>query len=270
MSTFLFSGPVFGPVHSRRLGNSLGINLLPVDGKVCSFDCVYCECGFNADTRPKSRLPTRAETAEKLEARLRRYAEEGVRIDALTFAGNGEPTAHPEFPEIIEDAIAIRDRWMPGAAVCVLTNAVNILKPRVAAALTRIEKPMLKLDSVDPDYVRLVNRPQCRVDIPKLVEAMVKLKGKCIIQTMFIKGSVDGRPIDNTADSFVLPWIEALKKIQPAEVSIYSLDRDVPCPTVLSASAEDLRRIGRLVEAAGIRAVVSAERSEVEREKEKD
>ena len=152
MPTILFASPVFGPVHSRRLGLSLGVNLLPADGKLCTFDCLYCECGLNEEHRPKTDMPSRALVAQKLEERIRSLALEGRPVDAITFAGNGEPTMHPDFAAIVEDTVAIRDRLAPSAKLCVLTNSTNLLKPGVAEALRRFDLPMFKLDALDADW----------------------------------------------------------------------------------------------------------------------
>ena len=157
MSTMLFPSPIFGPVHSRRLGVSLGINLLPADGKICSFDCIYCECGLNGSHRPHLRCPSRALVVSSLEEKLVEMAADGVKPDNLTFAGNGEPTSHPEFPAIVDDVIALRNRFAPSAKISVLTNASHILKPAIFEALLKVDNPLLKLDTVDPDYIRRVD-----------------------------------------------------------------------------------------------------------------
>lgn len=270
MSTFLFASPVFGPVHSRRLGLSLGVNLLPADGKLCTFDCLYCECGFNAEKRPTLKMPSRELVAERLASRIRSLEAEGRPIDAITFAGNGEPTMHPEFPEIAADAVRIRDELAPRAKLCVLTNATNLLKPQVAEALKQFDLPMLKLDALNLDWIRTVNRPQCPYDLEKLVLAMKAFGEKCVIQTMFLSGEYEGRSVDNTTDDFVKPWLEALKVIRPKLVSIYSLDRDAPCSTIKKADVKRLAEIARLVEAAGIPVQASLADSTVKRVNERD
>ncbi len=269
MPTFLFASPVFGPVHSRRLGLSLGVNLLPADGKLCTFDCLYCECGRNADARPKTDMPARTLVADRLEARIRALAQAGTPIDAITFAGNGEPTMHPEFAEIVEDTIAVRDRLAPAAKLCVLTNSTNLLKPKAAEALARFDLPMFKIDALDEDWVRRVNRPQCPYNQAALVEALKAWQGRCIIQTMFLCGTAEGVSVDNTTDDFVEPWLEVLRDIRPKYVSIYSLDRDAPCSTLKKAAPERLIEIGERVKAAGIPVQVSVKASEVRREKER-
>lgn len=257
MSTFLFPSPVFGPVHSRRLGLSLGINLLPADGKLCSFDCIYCECGLNEAHRPKTPMTSRELVAEKLEERLKALAAQGKHIDAITFAGNGEPTLHPDFPGIIDDATRLRDVFAPSAKICVLTNAVSILKPEFAAALMRSDLPMLKLDSVDPEWIRKVNRPQTPYNVEKMTEAMRAQGKKVVIQTMFVKGTYDGIDVDNSDDAHVLPWIDALKRIAPGRVEIYTIDRDAPCRTLEPVPYERLCEIGETAQAAGLTVHVS-------------
>ena len=159
MSTVIYPSPIFGPIHSRRLGVSLGINLLPPDGKVCTFDCIYCECGFNADHRPKSKLPTHAEVIAALEKRLQDMKANGPSPDVLTFAGNGEPTSHPEFAAIMRDVIRLRNEYFPEAKVSVLSNSTFIHRPGVRDALMSVDNNILKLDTIDPIYINKVDRP---------------------------------------------------------------------------------------------------------------
>lgn len=255
--TVIYPSPIFGPVHSRRLGVSLGINLLPADGKVCTFDCIYCECGFNADYRPKQPLPTREEVRSALEARLRDMQQNGPTPDVLTFAGNGEPTAHPCFPEIIEDTLALRDKYFPNAKVSVLSNSTFIHRPAVFEALNKIDNNILKLDTVDEEYVRVLDRPAGHYSIRKIIEGMKAFKGNCIIQTMFLKGSYKGQDMNNTSDKFVLPWLETVKEIAPRQVMIYTIDRETPGHDLCKATHKELDRIAALVEEAGIAVSVS-------------
>src|SRR3712207_3914520 len=166
----IFPSPVFGPVHSRRLGTSLGINLLPEDGKVCSFDCIYCECGWNAEHRPHRPLPTREEVREALEAKLKEMQTDGTAPDVLTFAGNGEPKLHPHFPEIIEDTIALRNRYFPEAKVSVLSNATFIDRPAVFEALNKVDNNILKLDTVDEEYIRLLDVPNGKYSVRAVID----------------------------------------------------------------------------------------------------
>lgn len=255
--TVIYPSPIFGPVHSRRLGVSLGINLLPADGKVCSFDCIYCECGFNADHRPKKKLPTREEVRTALEARLQDMQQHGPKPDVLTFAGNGEPTAHPHFPEIIEDTLALRDTYFPDAKVSVLSNSTFLNRPAVFDALNKVDNNILKLDTVDEDYIRTVDRPAGHYSLPELIDLMKSFKGNCIIQTMFMKGTYQGKDVDNTADKYVLPWLEAVKEIAPRQVMIYTIDRETPDHDLVKATREELDRIAALIKEAGLAVSVS-------------
>lgn len=257
MSTVIYPSPIFGPVHSRRLGVSLGINLLPADGKVCSFDCIYCECGFNKDHRPSKPLPTREEVKNALEARLKDMQENGPKPDVLTFAGNGEPTAHPHFPEIIEDTIALRDKYFPNAKVSVLSNSTFINRPKVFEALNKIDNNILKLDTVSEEYIRLVDRPTGRYDLNEVIENLKAFKGNLIIQTMFMKGLYQGKEVDNTSDEYVLPWLEVVKQINPRQVMIYTIDRETPDHDLRKATHEELDRILELLGKEGIQATAS-------------
>ena len=255
--TVIYPSPIFGPVHSRRLGVSLGINLMPGDGKICTFDCVYCECGFNKDFRPRQSRPTREEVRQALEARLQDMQQNGPAPDVLTFAGNGEPTAHPHFPEIIDDTLALRDHYFPQAKVSVLSNSTFIHKPAVFDALNRIDNNILKLDTVDEEYIRALDRPTGRYSVTEIMEGMKAFKGRCIIQTMFLKGSYQGRDLDNTSDKYVLPWLEKVREIAPRQVMIYTIDRETPDHDLAKATHEELDRIAALVREAGIAVSVS-------------
>jgi wyosine [tRNA(Phe)-imidazoG37] synthetase (radical SAM superfamily) len=248
MSTIIYPSPIFGPVHSRRLGISLGINLLPADGKVCSFDCIYCECGFNEDHRPLLPMPTRQEVAEKLEEKLQQMVAEGQLPDVLTFAGNGEPTCHPHFPEIIDDTIALRDRYCPKAKVSVLSNSTLIHNQRVHDALMRVDNNILKLDTVDPNYIKKVDHPCGTYDLSRIIDRMKAFNGHIIIQSIFLHGP----EVSNTSDEYVAPWLETIKAIKPQEVMVYTIDRETPDQTLSKATHEELDSIRDRVIAAGI------------------
>ena len=253
MSTIIYPSPIFGPVQSRRLGISLGINLLPADGKVCSFDCIYCECGFNEDHRPQLPLPTREEVATALERKLQQMQEDGQMPDVLTFAGNGEPTCHPHFAEIIDDTIRLRDQYCPQAKVSVLSNSTMIHRQAVHDALMRVDNNILKLDTVDIDFIRQVDHPNGTYDVNAIVERMKAFDGHIIIQTMFLKGP----GIDNTTDHYVAPWLEAVKAIKPQQVMIYTIDRETPDQSLRKATHEELDAIRDRVIAAGISCTAS-------------
>lgn len=257
MSTVIYPSPIFGPVHSRRLGVSLGINLLPENGKVCSFDCIYCECGFNKDRRPTKTLPSRHEVFEALESRLKDMKANGPKPDVLTFAGNGEPTMHPEFPEIIDDVRMLRGRYFPEAKISVLSNATQILKPRVFEALKKVDNNILKLDTVNPDYIQEVDRPNGHYNVEAIIDKLKAFEGKVIIQTMFMKGTMNGRDVSNLSDGFVQPWLKAVKDIAPEKVMIYTIDRETPDHDLKKASHEELDHIVDLLKKEGIEATAS-------------
>ena len=249
MSTIIYPSPIFGPVHSRRLGISLGINLMPADGKICTFDCIYCECGFNKDHRPTLPRPTREQVAQALEAQLIRMVEQKQLPDVLTFAGNGEPTAHPAFAEIINDIIKLRDKYCPSAKVSVLSNATLIHRKQVFDALLQVDNNIQKLDTIDPDYINKVDRPVSgNYDVEEVIQYLKAFNGHVIIQTMFMKGE----GVDNTSDSYVLPWIEVVKEICPQQVMIYTIDRETPDKHLQKASHEELDGIRDRVIASGI------------------
>lgn len=252
MSTVIYPSPIFGPIHSRRLGVSLGINLLPADGKVCSFDCIYCECGFNADHRPSQKMPTRELVVAALEERLKDMASNGPSPDVLTFAGNGEPTCHPQFAEIIDDTIRLRDKYFPNSKISVLSNSTFIHRPAVHDALMRVDNNILKLDTIDPDYISAIDRPVGSYDVNSVIERIKAFNGHVIIQTMFMKGEYMGKSIDNTGEQYVAPWLEAVKAIAPQSVMIYTIDRETPACGLLKATPEELDTIRDRVNAAGI------------------
>lgn len=247
--TIIYPSPIFGPVHSRRLGISLGINLQPGDGKVCSFDCIYCECGLNADNRPKSKRPSREAVAKALEEKLQQMVESNEIPDVLTFAGNGEPTGHPEFLNIIRDTISLRDKYCPNAKVSVLSNATFCGRPDVHEALMMVDNNILKLDTVNEDYIRLIDRPtSASYDVNEVINWMKAFNGHCIIQTMFMRN--EGVP--NTTDDYVMPWLDAVREIAPQQVMIYTIDRETPVKSLEKATPEELDAIRDRVIAMGI------------------
>lgn len=251
--TVIYPSPIFGPVHSRRLGISLGINLMPADGKVCTFDCIYCECGFNKDRRPKLKRPTRMEVKTALEAKLKEMSAAEELPDVLTFAGNGEPTCHPEFARIIDDTICLRDEYCPSAKVSVLSNSTMAHRKDVHEALMRVDNNILKLDTVDPIYIKKVDRPTSSAyDVKNIIESMRSFNGHVIIQTMFMRGTMEGEDVDNTGEEYIAPWLEAVRYIAPMEVMIYTIDRETPDHDLLKAPKDVLNAIRDRVVSMGI------------------
>ena len=227
---------------------------MPADGKVCSFDCIYCECGFNHDHRPTLPRPTREEVASALELQLQKMVAESHQPDVLTFAGNGEPTCHPHFAEIIDDTIRLRDQYCPQAKVSVLSNSTMIHRPAVHDALMRVDNNILKLDTVNPLYINKVDRPTGAYDVNAIIERMKAFNGHIIIQTMFMRGSDRSSSfnVDNTTEEYVGPWLEAVKAIHPQQVMVYTIDRETPTQGLEKASREQLDAIRDRVIAAGI------------------
>ena len=254
MSTNIYPSPIFGPVHSRRLGSSLGINLMPADGKICTFDCIYCECGFNNDHKTKTPHPAREVVAKALEAKLKEMLRENVHPDVLTFAGNGEPTSHPHFAEIIDDTIRLRNEYCPQAKISVLSNSTFIHRPKIHEALSKVDNNILKLDTISPGYINKVDRPvQPSYDVNRIIAGIKAFNGQAIIQTMFLKGTTEGgEDVDNTSESFIAPWLEAVKEIAPREVMIYTIDRETPDRFLRKATHEELDAIRDRVVALGI------------------
>lgn len=259
MSTILFDKIIFGPIQSRRLGVSLGVNLLPTDGKLCSFDCIYCECGLNAERRTRSKLPSRLHVKEALEQKLSSMEEEGMCPDVITFAGNGEPTMHPEFEGVIDDTIELRDRFCPKAKIAVLSNSTMLHKPGVFRALNKIEDNILKLDSVLDSRIQQLNVPNSPSFLfEKLLDQLKQFNGNLIIQTMFLRGECNGESVDNTTEEEVAGWLEALKEIRPKQVMIYTIDRETPVKGLQKVSKEDLEAIANRARAIGFEVSVSA------------
>jgi wyosine [tRNA(Phe)-imidazoG37] synthetase (radical SAM superfamily) len=255
--TALFEDIIFGPIRSRRLGLSLGVNLLPTHSKLCNFDCIYCECGWNADHATSRRFNSREQVLSRLEEVLSQMVADSTPPDVITFAGNGEPTMHPDFEAIIDDTIALRDRLCPSAKVSVLSNATMIGRESVRRALKRVDNNILKLDSAFDQTVQLVNNPCGSYSVADVVENLRKFDGEFILQTMFLRGEYNGQSVDNTTDSEVEAWLHIVEELRPKKVMVYSLDRDTPCKTLTKVEREELQQIASRVEALGIECSVA-------------
>lgn len=259
MSTILFNEIVYGPVQSRRMGVSLGVNLLPYDGKLCSFDCIYCECGFNEDFRTNTRLPNRNNVSAAMEDKLLSMLKDGIKPDVITFAGNGEPTANPHFAGIIDDTIELRNKYFPETKISVLSNGVNVGKPKIFEALRKIDSPILKLDSAFDDTVKLIDRPNSPTySVKNQVELYKKFNGNFILQTMFLRGEFLGNKLDNTTDEEVSAWLKLVEEMNPREVMIYTIDRETPAKSLQKASLEELNKIAERVGELGIEVNVAS------------
>ena len=258
MATFLFDKIIFGPVKSRRLGISLGINLLPDNKKICNFNCIYCECGLTFQQKVKnSGMPSREDVRRNLKIRLEEMKDKGEQVDTITFAGNGEPTLHPEFAGIIDDTLVIRDQIFPSARVAVLSNATLIHKSAVFNALIKTDQNILKLDSVIPQTQKIINCPAENYSLSRTIQYLKSFKGNLIIQTLFFKGSWLGKPVDNLNNAEVGAWLDVINDIRPELVMIYTINRDTPVEGLVKASLAELQQIAYKVEALGISVQIS-------------
>lgn len=230
---------MFGPIHSRRLGSSLGINLLPTKGKLCNFDCVYCECGWNKDGRGDRRLPTAAELRSTLEEKLKECRDAGTPIDSITFSGDGEPTLNPDFPEIIDVTISLRDRYFPQAKVSVLSNATRIFREDVFEALRKVDNPILKIDAPTDVLAARINQPQGEYHVEDVVADLMRFEGNFVLQTMFLRSP----SFDSSSPEVLDGWMNIVRKLKPREVMVYTLDREAPAERLEKFSVEEMRTL---------------------------
>lgn len=230
---------VFGPIHSRRLGSSLGINLLPQKGKICNFDCIYCECGWNRDGLQDKTLPSAADVRNALEDKLRSLRAEGVRIDSITFSGDGEPTLNPEFPQIIDDALALRGRYYPEAAVSVLSNATRAHIPEVFKALRKVDNPIMKIDAPTAELAARINNPAPGYDPLKVADALRGFGGDFVLQTMFLKSS----DFDSSSPEVLDGWMQIVRDLRPREIMVYTIARPTPQQGLEKFSEEQMRQL---------------------------
>ena len=245
---------VFGPIKSRRLGWSLGINLLPTKGKICNFDCIYCECGWNADGRDDTKLPSAAEVRSALEAELADILLEGTQVDSITFSGDGEPTLNPDFARIIDDTIALRDIYCPQAKVSVLTNATKLLSDTVFGALRKVDAPILKLDAPTDERARKINGalPSFRVD--DVVKGMKRFEGDFILQTMFLKSD----DFDSLEPQMLAKWMDIVREIRPRLIMAYTIARPTPQSGLSAYSAAQIREALKPLEDEGFKIQINA------------
>ena len=254
----LFSSIAYGPIHSRRLGTSLGMELMPLDHKLCTFNCVYCECGWNTPvTHPQ--LPTRAEVKAALETKLKTLQAEGTTLDVITFSGNGEPTLHPEFLGIIEDTCALRDRYCPSAKVSVLSNSTQLNRPDVVQALRLCDNRILKLDAATDTMMRRIDLPVNKdLTVARLIELLAQFDGDFTLQTCFLRGEHDGQPIDNTTPEELAAWYQAVESLHPKQIMIYVIDRKTPEEHLQKIPREEMERIAAPLIEKGFAVSISA------------
>ena len=238
---------------------SLGINLMSNDGKICSFDCLYCEAGFNAQGPGKDGVPTRETVKKQLKRKLEEMKQQGQNLDVITFSGNGEPTLHPDFKKIVDDVLRLRTEYFPDAKVSVLSNSTMAGKPQVAQALMKVDNNILKLDSAMPHTFRVINRPVSPNCLPEgIIADLKRFDGQCVVQTIMLRGEFDGTHFDNTTDEELDALLSAYLQINPREVMLYSIDRKTPAENLEKVSKEELERIAQRFRDSGIRVQVNA------------
>lgn len=231
-----FEDIVFGPIRSRRLGSSLGVNILPAHGKMCNFDCVYCECGWNKDGVEDKVYPRCADVAAALEKRLSELSEQGVPVDSITFSGNGEPTMNPDFAQIVDETLRLRDRLYPEAKVSVLSNATMIGRESVFEALRKVDNAIMKIDASSDELIAKINKPTGSYSLDKVVEGLRRFEGDFILQTMFLRSE----EFDTVKDGALSRWMDIVRELKPREVMVYTIDRETPDKTLGKFTVEQM------------------------------
>ncbi len=259
MGGFLFDELIFGPVKSRRLGVSLGINLLPTHRKHCSFDCVYCECGWTPNREGlKIKLPGISEFTQALSSRLQELKGTALQPDSITFAGNGEPTMHPHFAAIIDETCRLRDEFAPGAKISVLSNGSMLHKQQVVAALKIIDNNLLKLDGGNEEIIRKINMPLKAFKLQQYVQQLKKFDGNLTIQSLFLRGQINGQYVDNTTEKELADWLGLIALIRPKLVMVYAIERETAADGIRKVERKMLEAIAERVNAIGIEAEIYA------------
>ncbi len=230
---------VFGPIHSRRLGSSLGVNLLPRQGKICNFDCIYCECGWNRDGLGDCEIPSATCVRAALESKLQELVAQGAVVDSITFSGDGEPTLNPEFPQIISETLELRDRYLPSSRVSVLSNATRAHIPEIFEALRRVDSPIMKIDAPTSALAALINHPAPGYDVERVIDSLRKFDGDFILQTMFLRS----KDFDSSSPEVLLPWMDIVRDLRPREIMAYTIARPTPEQGLEKFSAEQIRTL---------------------------
>ena len=262
MEKLSFTTPVFGPIYSRRLGSSLGINLMPASRKVCNFNCIYCECGWTPDPllqaeTENSLMPGREIVTRDLEEKLHTLAGQGKAPDAITFSGNGEPTLHPDFSDIVEDTVALRNKWSPGTKVCVLSNSANLDKKGVMEGLMMADLRIMKVDSAIEKTLRLINNPGAGYSLERILSRLKRFGGDFTLQTLFFTGTIGGKEVDNTTEEELAAWYDMVNELKPRQVMVYTLDRPTPAPGLKKCPAEKMEVIAKVLKEKGIEVIVA-------------
>lgn len=232
-----FDDIVFGPIFSRRLGSSLGVNLLPSTGKLCNFDCVYCECGWNKDGAGAKVFPSLSDIESALEDKMSRAALDGVGVDSITFSGNGEPTMHPDFAAVIDVTLRLRDRYFPQAKVSVLSNATLLGREDVLNALMKVDNPILKIDASTDELIGKINKPVGTYRLSDVVKNLSRFEGRFVLQTMFLK-SPDFDTLEGLAG-----WMDIVRELKPRQVMVYTIDRETPDKSLGKYTVDEMAAI---------------------------
>ncbi len=249
----LFNNYVFGPVYSRRLGLSLGLNIFPKNKKYCSFNCIYCECGWTNDTINYNEFPQPEKIITELEERLKNIHEN--ELDVITFAGNGEPTLHPQFNQIVDYTISLRNKYFPSKKIALLSNSSTINKIEIIDAIKKIDMPIMKLDVGDETLYKIINQPLIQhhnITFNEIIEGLKKLGNTCIIQTIFLRGKINNKYFDNTEQTNLSKWINIIEQINPKQVMIYPIDRRTPLKEIEKIDCKTLNEIGHKIKEKGI------------------
>lgn len=239
---------VFGPIFSRRLGSSLGINLLPERGKICNFDCIYCECGWNRDGRDDTVLPSAAKVRADLERMLLKLSAESTPVDSITFSGDGEPTLNPEFPQIIDDTLRLRNQYYPQAKVSVLSNATRVHLPEVFDALRRVDNPIMKIDAPTNELISKINIPAPGYDIARVVDALLRFEGDFVLQTCMLRSP----DFDSSSPDVILPLLDIVRRLRPREWMVYTIDRPTPMQGLQKFSPQEMKSLAQPIIDEGI------------------
>ena len=232
---------VFGPIYSRRLGSSLGINLLPEKGKLCNFDCIYCECGWNRDGRGDTKIPTAAELEAALRTKLEECSRRHVAIDSITFSGDGEPTLNPDFPQIVDITLRLRDRYYPGALVSVLSNATKVSRKAVFDALMRVDNPILKLDAPTEELAQRINQPACDYKLEEILSDLERFEGNFVLQTMFLRAP----GFDSSSPEVLGGWMDIVRRLRPRKIMVYTIARETPQAGLEKFTEEEMAALVR-------------------------
>lgn len=250
------TGITYGPIDSRRFGKVIGINILGTENKVCSFDCGYCDLGSTQmrlnRLKRDVKFPTPEEVTEALNSTFRDIHENGPAINAISIAGNGEPTLHPDFPEVIDAILAARDRWLPGKPVQILTNGANLDTRKISEALNKLDERIVKIDAGNEKTFKAVNAPLSRTTLARVLAGLRNLKD-VVVQSLFIQGIVD-----NTKPSDIDDWIEVIAIVKPKMVHIHGMSRQPAIPGFLRCDEDTLYTIAsRLERKTQIKSIVN-------------